>query len=131
MILICLTTLFVSCADDDNLTVEEISIENRTTDIDGIVDLSRQGKKNNDIARLDNDILKDWTDMLLSIEQYATGMRPNATARSLAYIYLTAYETAVPGMRDYESNSRRLDDFKIRNDISLRDVNFELALSIA
>jgi len=108
LILICLTTLFVSCADDDNLTVEEISIENRTTDIDGIVELSRQDKKNNDITKLDNDILKDWTDMLLSIEQYATGMRPNAATRSLAYIYLTAYETAVPGMRDYESNSKKV-----------------------
>ena len=132
LILICSASLFLACSEEENLVVDELSTENRTAiSIDEMIDHSKEGKKNNDIAKLDNDILKDWTDMLLSIEQYATGMRPNATARSLAYIYLTAYETAVPGMRDYESNSRRLEDFRIRNNISLRDVNFELAISAA
>ena len=128
---LCIAGLLVSCSEDENLVTEELSIESRTDNIDDIQDLSRDKKKHDEIAKLDNDVLKDWTDMLLSIEKYSTGMRPNATARALAYIYMTSYEVAVPGMKDYESNARRLSGLKIRDNISLRDVNFEIALSEA
>jgi hypothetical protein len=128
---LCLAVLFTSCTEDESLLTQELNTESRTDNIEDILDLSRGNQKHNEIAKLDNDVLKDWTNMMLSIEKYATGMRPNATARSLAYIYMTAYEVAVPGMRDYESNSRRLSGLKIRNNISLRNVDFEIALSAA
>jgi len=43
-------------------------------------------------------------------------MRPNIVTRSLAYIHLTGYETAIPFMDDYTSNTNRLNNFNINED---------------
>ncbi len=68
-------------------------------------------------------------DLLLEIEQHSTGMRPNATARALAYIELAGYETIVPGDRRLVSNTRRLDGFQLNRDELARRVDWELALN--
>ena len=83
----------------------------------------------NNIAQLDNDILKDWTTLMLELERYATGMRPNASARAFAYIYLAAYETAAPGMDRDASLSRQLNGLDIRDRERARNINWELALN--
>ena len=81
------------------------------------------------VSLLDSDIVHDWTEVMLEIERYATGMRPNATARALAYTYLAAYETAVNGMERHESTSRNLEDLQIRKERLPRRVDWELALN--
>ena len=83
------------------------------------------------VDALDNDILSDWTSTLLEMEQHASGMRPNASARALAYIYLTAYETAVPGMKRNESNSSRLEGLDIEDAPETCGVDYELAINTA
>lgn len=83
------------------------------------------------VDALDNDILQDWTSTLLEMEQHAAGMRPNASARALAYIYLTAYETAVPGMSRYTSNSTRLEGLDIEDIPERCAIDYELAINTA
>ncbi len=83
------------------------------------------------VAALDHTILHDWTEQMLVVERYATGMRPNASARAFAYIYLAAYETAAPGMLDHGSTEDLLRDFNIRNSELPDEVDWELALNSA
>ncbi|MEM1357918.1 MAG: vanadium-dependent haloperoxidase [Bacteroidota bacterium] len=77
------------------------------------------------------DLVVEWTDLLLDLERYASGMRPNASARALAYIYLAAYETAVPQMEGYRSNDNRLRRFRIEDDQRDNPLSVELALNTA
>jgi len=81
------------------------------------------------ISQIDHDVVKKWTDLMLEMDRYATGMRPTASARSFAYIYLAAYETAVEGMDRYDSNERRLDGLEIDERRLPRNINWELALN--
>ncbi len=84
---------------------------------------------NDNVATFDNDIVHAWTNLFLELERYAYGMRPNGSARALAYINLAAYETAVPGMQNYTSNSDRLQGLRIRPDNRLRNIDWEIALN--
>lgn len=74
-------------------------------------------------------IVTDWIDLFLELDRYAEGMRPNATARALAYIHLAAYETMVPAFPDYESNRGHLPGFEITGDAPLKDIEWPLALN--
>lgn len=124
----CLTIglLFSSCSKDELLSSEEIEL--RGGGNNGPND-SNNPKGGGDVDKIAADILTDWTDLLLEIERYSTGMRPNATARALAYIELSGYETMVPGMRRYVSNTKRLQDFQIRDDERARRIDYEIALN--
>ncbi|HJW29127.1 MAG TPA: hypothetical protein VJ508_07725, partial [Saprospiraceae bacterium] len=44
-----------------------------------------------------------WYKLFLDIDRYSQGFRPPAAARLLAYVGLAAYESAVPGMPEYNS----------------------------
>ena len=44
-----------------------------------------------------------WNELFLEIDRYAPGYRPPAAARMLAYTGLAVYESAVPGMPEYQS----------------------------
>jgi len=81
-----------------------------------------------DISITGNGIAHEWTDLMLELERYSQG-RPNASARALAYIYLAAYETAVPGMVNYVSNDDRLRGLRIRDNVRAEDVNYQVALN--
>lgn len=72
-----------------------------------------------------------WTDMVLHVDRYAEGMRPNATARSLAYINLAAYESVVSGMVDYNSNVEHLDGLDIDFQKLPTQLNWRLVLNAA
>lgn len=48
-------------------------------------------------------VLLKWNDLLLELDRYSYNKRPVATARSLAYIQLAAFETAAPDMISYKS----------------------------
>ncbi|MEO1258420.1 MAG: vanadium-dependent haloperoxidase [Bacteroidota bacterium] len=117
---------FQSCQKDENLTEELPAVlatpVNNNNNGPG-------GGQGGDIASLDNELVIEWTDLLLELDRYATGMRPCATARALAYIHLATYETAVPGMRRYESNERRLQGLRIRREERPRNVDYEIALN--
>lgn len=93
---------------------------------------SRGGSQNDfDVSELDSKVLTDWADVFLKVDRYAYGMRPNATARAIAYINLASYEVAAPLMRDYDSNSRRLNGLQINDRNLPRNLNLEVALNTA
>ena len=120
---------FQSCAEDKEITTAEaFNNQNRGGGNNG-QGQGGNGGSNDDVFRLDNDVAVEWMDLFLELDRYITGMRPNSTARALAYINLAAYETAVPGMRGFSSNSRFLDDFKISSNVNTRDMDWELALN--
>ena len=116
-----------SCNEELNLAENESeSIELRDRD-------SRPpgqgGNNDNDVSRLKSTVTTEWADLFLKLDRYAYGMRPNATARAIAYINLAAYETAVGYMRSYESNKQRLEFLEIDHQSKPRKVDVQLALN--
>ncbi len=108
--------LFLSCAtDNDVLTPEEDAI---VTDPDDVV-------TTNETTQL----IIDWSELWIEIDRYTSGMRPNATARAIAYINLATYETAVYSMNGYTSNVNRLDGLNINDDQRDPNINLDLALN--
>ncbi len=106
--------LLQGCKKDDDVIIDDDTVA-----------------EGDEVAALDHTVLHDWTDLLLEVERYAAGMRPNATARALAYIYLAAYETAVPGMPDFNSCTENLDRLEIRSNRVPDEVDWELAMNSA
>ena len=138
LIIILLTGwLFQSCTDDSandaGISADEFNSRRGGRGGGGNNGNGNNGgnEDNQNVEDLENDILQDWTALLLDLERYAGGMRPNASARALAYIYMTAYETAVPGMRGYISNSEKYDELEINALPDRADVDYELALNNA
>ncbi|MEL6988973.1 MAG: hypothetical protein AAGK97_14265 [Bacteroidota bacterium] len=129
----------VACSKDSTeLSAEIEAIEARGGNNNGNNGPNNQNdrpSRNNDnnrndvVSSLSNEITKEWMDLFLEIDRYAYGMRPNSTARSLAYISLGAYETAIPGMADYESSQRFLSRLEIDDLRDPNDVDFEVALN--
>ncbi|MCG1036824.1 vanadium-dependent haloperoxidase [Polaribacter sargassicola] len=72
-----------------------------------------------------------WSNLWVSLDQYTVGMRPNIVTRSLAYIHLTGYETAIPYMDNYISNTRRINNLNINTNVFESNVNLDLALNTA
>ena len=58
-------------------------------------------------------------------------MRPNSTARALAYIQIAGYETAVADMDGYASLRNKLQGFNINQNRREDNVNVDLALNTA
>lgn len=87
------------------------------------------GDRNNStpVEALDSEIAEDWIDLLLEVERYSAG-RPNASARSFAYIFLATYETAVPGMDGYSSLAEVYSELDIAG-APTRELDYELALN--
>lgn len=81
------------------------------------------------VTDLTTQTITDWNDLWLQLDRYASGMRPNATSRALAYIHLAAYETAVANMDGYTSNEDRLQGFNINFNRRESDVDVNLALN--
>ena len=76
-------------------------------------------------------LITEWNNLWVSIDQHTENMRPNSVTRALAYIHLTGYETAVPFMNDYSSNSERYSNFNINSSNLEDNVNLNLALNTA
>ena len=125
--LMILGLVFQSCSDD--ASIEEVNTEEFRGGGNNGPDGNNGGSQSKKVAAIDNQIVNDWTDLLLELERYAGGMRPNASARALAYIHLATYETALPGMRDHVSNAPRLAGLTIRKQEIPRNVNWEIALN--
>ncbi|MEL7375658.1 MAG: vanadium-dependent haloperoxidase [Bacteroidota bacterium] len=119
--------LLVACAEDDGV----ITPDDDTTIIDPTGESDDPEVTGTDLANLDVDLIHDWTDLLLEVERYATGMRPNASARALAYIYLAGYEAAVPGMDDHRSATTALQGFNVNPDRADEPIHWGIAINTA
>lgn len=115
-----------SCSDDTEL----LSIDNASANGDSALEGPRNGGGQNQ-QNLNSETVEKWMDLFLEIDRYATGMRPNSTARAIAYINLAAYETAVPGMRKLHSNKLLLTGIEIDEDELPRRVDYQIALNKA
>jgi len=124
--LMILGLVFQSCSDESS-AIEESTDEFRGGG--GQNGPGSGGQQNDRVSSINNQIVNDWTDLMLELERYAGGMRPNASARALAYIHLATYETAVPGMKDHVSNASRLNGLRIDREEVPRNVNWEIALN--
>ncbi len=115
-----------SCSDDTEL----LSIDNASANGETTLEGPRNGGGQNQQS-LNSETVEKWMDLFLEVDRYATGMRPNSTARAIAYINLAAYETAVPGMRRLNSNQTLLNGLEIDQDQLPRRVNYQIALNKA
>lgn len=118
--------MFASCSEEEALNFS--SDGSTSEDINGASSRGG-GQGGGDINRMDSEVLTDWSDLFLKLDRYAYGMRPNATARAIAYINLAAYETAVPKMRNLKSNSDNLEGLNIERNEAPRNLNLNLALN--
>ncbi|MCB0668450.1 MAG: vanadium-dependent haloperoxidase [Saprospiraceae bacterium] len=114
-----------SCQKDDGSELSETLVT--TENYQG----NKGGAKppNGDPHHRSTKVVTDWIDLFLELDRYAEGMRPNATARALAYIHLAAYETAAPAFPEYESNSGHLPGFQLSGDDQLPKIEWPLALN--
>lgn len=82
-----------------------------------------------DVSNTTTQLITDWNSLWLDLDRYTDGMRPNSTARALAYIHLAGYETAVADMSGYTSNDDRLQGFNINENQREDNVDLDLALN--
>lgn len=54
-------------------------------------------------AAYNNEVALKWNELLLEVERFTPGYLPPVSARAFGYVGLTAYETVVPGMPEYQS----------------------------
>ena len=101
--------LFESCNTDDDQV-------NTYTNEPVVTDITTQ-------------LMVEWNDLWLELDRYAFGMRPNATARALAYIHLAAYETVVDDMTDFTSNTSRLQTLTIDSAQRANTIDLNIALN--
>lgn len=109
--------LFEACSEEESLT------ENESTITENIIDEPA------DLSDNTSSLISDWLSLLLDLDQHTTGMRPNATARSLAYINLAAYETAVFSMENYVSNENKLRGLRINENERANTIDVDISLN--
>ena len=73
-------------------------------------------------------VILDWNKLWCELDRYATGMRPNATTRALAYIHLASFEVCVEDMLGYTSNKDRYAELVI--DFTQRQPNVNIAIAL-
>ena len=106
----------ISCSKETDSVSSDL-IQNFSDNSEGRRGPNNNNPDNNNQNNQQNNqrvnVVTQWTDLFLELDRNTVGMRPTSTARALAYIHLTAYEAAVPGMRGYISNSEHLDGLDI------------------
>ena len=84
----------------------------------------------NDLVRNQStDIFIQWNQLFLELDQIAFGMRPNATARAIAYTNLAAYEALVPGMPGLRTVSNNFEELQISMSLLPSEINWNLVLN--
>lgn len=152
LLIISMTFLFTACSKED--TLSDLTVTNGTastssnaftSDINPNLDPSLNPPRNpvlrsklgpsqnpeGPASGMSNDVVLQWTELFLELERYALGMRPNASARAMAYIQLAAYETVQPGMSNYKSLERDLPGFNLRDIRRPRRIDRQIALNSA
>ncbi|WP_300021242.1 vanadium-dependent haloperoxidase [uncultured Maribacter sp.] len=133
-IIITLTVVLVQSCAKDELDVLEIG-ETGTDDVETVAQDSltarRQNNRNNGLNPSEETVqlITQWNDLWLVLDRYTDGLRPNTTARALAYIHLAGYETAVSDMEGYGSTRNQLQGFDLDQDDRADNVDRNLALN--
>lgn len=130
--LLLFSIVVMSCSKDADNESSAL-VQNFSDGSDDAKNRSDRDRDNNNPNNSDNGnqstaIITKWTDLFLELDRYVTGMRPTSSARALAYIHLTAYETVVPSMRDHISNSSNLNGLEIKAP-EQPDINWLIALN--
>ncbi len=117
---------FTSCSDDlaEDVEISELRDGRNNDRPDGQGDNNDGPNRGND----ELDVVIEWSELFAEIDQHAYGMRPNATARAIAYINLAAYEVGASASRSLTSESTRLEGLDIDEDAP-RDLDVEEALN--
>lgn len=115
---LCGLLLLQSCEDD----VDDVSL-NQNVEVSDIIDSTII------VSDPTTQLISDWNSLWIELDQYAFGMRPTATARALAYIHLTGYETAVHRIEGYTSNTNNLVGLIIDPNEHADNVDLKLALN--
>ena len=117
--------LFVlSCeADSDPDLIAELDNDEIATDSDDEIDAA------NALSSTMTWVITEWNDTWLELDRYATGMRPNVTARAIAYIHLAGYEVAVHQIPNGISYENSFDELDIDQSRLESDVDLSVALN--
>ena len=75
------------------------------------------------------DVISNWNDALLKIERYAAGYRPCPVGRAMGYTGWAIYETALPGMPDYQSLASNYPGWTVPTFDKNQQINWPLALN--
>jgi hypothetical protein len=78
-----------------------------------------------------NEVAIAWNELILEVERYTPGYLPPVAARSLAYIGLAAYETAIPGMPEHKSLGKYYYDLQLPAADPKVEYHYPLALNAA
>ncbi|MEM0992610.1 MAG: hypothetical protein AAGI49_06210, partial [Bacteroidota bacterium] len=122
--------LLQSCTKDEQF-IDDAAQLNSSFDANTSAwdEVDLESRSSGDVSLLSTNIVAQWTNTFLEVERYAAGMRPNGSARAMAYIYLASYETAAPGMRDHISAVEALEGISINVPQQLGTIDWELALN--
>lgn len=83
-------------------------------------------------APLSNEIALEWNKLLLEVERFTPGYKPPVSARSTAYIGLTAYEAFVHGMpEEFNSFSGVFDGLNLPQPDPNKAYDWEVCLNAA
>lgn len=74
-------------------------------------------------------LITEWNGLWLEQDKHTYGMRPNATARAIAYIHLAAYETVVDDITEFTSNTSRLENLNIDSSQRPESIDKSVALN--
>lgn len=120
--------LFSCNKETDEITTNSISSESEITLLSAIS--SNDGPRGRERPNSQNsEIILQWMELWLELDRYAEGMRPNATARALAYINLAAFETTLPAMPDFVSNTTLLEGLELTDVAEDQEINWAIALN--
>ena len=75
------------------------------------------------------DVITNWNDALLKIERYQAGYRPCPIGRAMGYTGWAIYETALPGMPDYQSLASNYPGWTLPTLDKSTVLNYPLALN--
>ncbi len=127
VLFVLMTLLFIlSCSRDDDLE----SLQVNDIEIPGDEDLTTSRRNRQETMSDDStQLIIDWNKLWVEIDRHTFGMRPNSTARALAYIHLAGYEIAVAEMQGYSSNRNRLGGFNINPNQRQENVDLNIALN--
>lgn len=110
LVILCLTLIFTSCNTD-------------------LVDQPESGSPA--VKSFTNRSIVQWNLTYLDIEKDLRSFRPASTSRALAYIYMAAYQAALPGMDNFKSISEVLNIPELPEVPEGRRINYEVAVNAA
>lgn len=83
-----------------------------------------------DLADTSAEIALEWNQLFLEVERYTPGYRPPVSARTAAYIGLTAYETLMPALKDrYRSVIPQMTTIDLPTVDESLEYNWQIALN--